>query len=179
MLVFVAGFPAIYGKQPLYFADRIFQGTRGTSCAGERIMKRRCGVLILLGWLIAIALALHRGAKRAPAQHERERAARLLLALGENRPARRFVAVCPPRVADLRAGQGARVPRCAAGARAAMRLIKVLAAGPGDNVRIDASGVRVDGVVAELGAQIASMRRDAVAAALRRSTPRSASASCS
>ena len=25
MLVFVAGFPAIYGKQPLYFADPIFK----------------------------------------------------------------------------------------------------------------------------------------------------------
>ncbi|MEP6606907.1 MAG: type IV secretory system conjugative DNA transfer family protein, partial [Nitrosospira sp.] len=25
MIVYVAGFPAIYGRQPLYFQDRIFQ----------------------------------------------------------------------------------------------------------------------------------------------------------
>jgi type IV secretion system protein VirD4 len=36
-LIYVAGYPAIYGKQPLYFKDPVFSGTRRDPCAqGQR-----------------------------------------------------------------------------------------------------------------------------------------------
>jgi conjugative transfer signal peptidase TraF len=104
---------------------------------------KRAVTRILLGWLLALALAMIAG-EAGIRLNTSASVPRGFYWLSSEAPEHgSYVAVCPPRVPIFELardrgyfGRG----RCAGGYS---ELIKVLAAGPGDRVRIDVSGVRV------------------------------------
>jgi conjugative transfer signal peptidase TraF len=105
---------------------------------------KRLATPIVLGWLIALALALIAG-QAGLRLNTSASVPRGFYWLSSEPPERgAYVAVCPPRglIFELAMERGyLGRGRCAGGYS---ELIKVLAAGPGDRVRIDESGVLVD-----------------------------------
>jgi conjugative transfer signal peptidase TraF len=107
------------------------------------LVVKRVLLRLLLGWLSAIALLLVAGEAGLRLNTSASVPRGFYWLVSEQPALGAYVAVCPPRssVFELARERGYLGPgRCSGGSA---ELIKVFAAGPGDRVRIDASGVRI------------------------------------